>query len=199
MLNSILRFKIVSLFIFAFLSLSLLTQHNFAQSGKLIENLDIQGNRRLTDEQILKYIKIRPGEKFDEKQTQTDLQKILQSGLFDKTHTRVLSEQGLRGGVNIIFEIKELPLIVEVKFDGLRYVSESEILAALREQKIEIAPDKPYQYEDMRKAHEVIKTYLVKQRGFADAKVEITEEEVTATTLKVGFIIDEISDDGDDY
>src|SRR5688572_27031294 len=98
------------------------------QRGKLIENLDIQGNRRLTDEELLKHIKTRVGKRFDEKQAQDDLQSLLKLGLFDTSDTRVITEVGARGGVHVIFEIRELPLIVEFKFDDLRYVTEEELL-----------------------------------------------------------------------
>ena len=170
------------------------------QQGKLIEILDIQGNRRLTDEEILKHIRTRPGERLDEKQLQADLQSLLKLNLFHTTHTKVLTDVGVRDGVNVIFEVYELPLIVELNFDGLRYVTKEELLAELREQKVEVTTNSAYQPEKLHKARCVITEYLLKKRGFVDAKVVIMEEEVSATTVKISFVIDELpNDDEENY
>ena len=190
------QIKPIGLLLFTVFSAFLFVSNVVAQrQGKLIENLDIQGNRRLTDEEILKHIKTRPGERLDEIQLQADLQSLMKLGLFHTTHTKVLTEVGMRGGVNVIFQVYELPLIVELKFDGLRYVAKEELLAELRERKAEVATNSPYQPEKMQKARQVIVEYLVKKRGFVDSKVDVTDEQVSATTLIVSFIIDELPND----
>ena len=193
------QIKFVCLLLVAVISAFLFVTNVVAQQrGKLIEAVDILGNRRLTDEEILKHIKARPGQRLDEKQLQADLQSLLKLNLFRTTQTKVLTEIGVRGGVNVIFEVYELPFIVELNFDGLRYVTKEELLVELREQKAEIAANSPYQQEKMRNAQQVILEYLVKKRGFIDAKVIVTEEEVSATTVKVSFVIDELQNDDEE-
>ena len=61
------------------------------------------------------------------------MQAILALGFFDKTATRVLTEEGARGGVNVIFEVKELPIIRDFSLKGLKSVPESDVLKAFRE------------------------------------------------------------------
>ena len=190
--------KLFSVLLFGVFSAFLFTSSVLAQRNNLIEALDIQGNRRLTDEEILQHIKTRPGEQFNAKQTQNDLQSLLKLGLFNTSQTRVITEEGVRGGVNVIFEVMELPLIIEFNFDGLRYVTKEELLAELREQKTEVTVNNPYQPEKLRKARQIIMEYLGKKRGFADAKVDITTEDVSATTLKVSFVIDEMPNDDEE-
>src|SRR5437868_5981218 len=90
------------------------------QSGQLVEAVEIWGNRRISDKNILKRIKTRPGESFNQSQIQLDLQAILAMGFFDKIQTRVSVEEGARGGVVVIFEVAELPLIQGVSFEGLK-------------------------------------------------------------------------------
>ncbi|MEP6924327.1 MAG: POTRA domain-containing protein [Pyrinomonadaceae bacterium] len=179
---------------FAFISLS----NVVAQQDKLIEAIDFQGNRRLSDEDILKLIKTRPGDRFDEKLLQEDLQSLLKLGVFSPSQIRVLAEEGMRGGVNVIFEVFELPLITKVNFDGLRYATKEEILAELREQKAEVTTESPYQPEKLSKARRIILEYLGKKRGFVDARADVTTEEVSATTLIVSFVIDELPNDDED-
>lgn len=170
----------------------LFTSSIFAQQGKMIESVDILGNRRLKDEEILQHIKTRSGERFEDKQVQNDLQSLLKLGLFDTSETRVTNEIGARGGVHVMFLVMELPLIVQIKFEGLCFITKEEILAELREQKAEVAANSPYQPANLRKARTVITEYLAMKRGFPDAKVNTSVEEVSATTLKISFIINEL-------
>lgn len=185
------QLKIFDLLLFIVFTSFLFTSNLFSQQGKLVESLDVLGNRRLTDEEILQHIKIRPGEPFNEKQVQDDLQALLKLGLFNTSQTKVTTEVGVRGGVNVFFQIMELPLIVKLKFDGLRYTTKEELLAELREQKAEVTANSPYQPEKLKKAQRVITEYL-RGRGFVDARVDVTDEEVSVTTLIVSFVIDEL-------
>src|SRR4051812_30394993 len=70
---------------------------NSQQQQVLVESVDVQGNRRLRDEDILYYVQTRPGDVFNQQQVERDLQAILALGFFDKTATRVLTEEGVRG------------------------------------------------------------------------------------------------------
>ncbi len=82
--------------------------------GRLVDFLEIVGNRRVTDKEILECIQTRPGEAFSEEQIKKDLAAILATGQFDKT-TRVVTAESTRGGVGVTFEVSELPIIREVK------------------------------------------------------------------------------------
>ena len=73
---------------------------NAQQGQRLVESVHINGNRRLREDDILYYVQTRPGDPFNEQQIQRDLQTILGLGFFDKTATRVLTEEGSRGGIN---------------------------------------------------------------------------------------------------
>src|SRR6185369_7639184 len=86
------------------------------QQQRIVENVDIIGNRRLRKDDILYYIQTRPGDPYSVEQVQRDYQTLLSLTFFDKTATRVLTENGPRGGVNIIFAVKELPIIRDLTF-----------------------------------------------------------------------------------
>src|SRR5213080_5287155 len=84
------------------------TYHSRAQpQQRLVEEVDIIGNRRLRKEDIIYYIQTRPGDPYNPDQVARDLQTILSLNFFDKVGTRVTTEDGPRGGVRIIFEVKE--------------------------------------------------------------------------------------------
>ena len=157
---------------------------------QLVESVDIQGNRRLRDEDLLYYIKTRPGDVFNQAQLERDLKELLSLNFFDKTKTRVLTEPGVRGGVNVIFEVRELPIIRDLQFQGSSAVAESDILKAFREQRVGISKESTYDPVKARNAARILRE-LYASKGYPNAKVEVKEEEVSATSVAITFDIDQ--------
>ena len=160
------------------------------QAQRLVESVDITGNRRLRKDDILYYVQTRAGDPFNEQQVQRDLQAILALGFFDKTATRVLTEEGARGGINIVFEVKELPIIRDLQFEGLKSVPESDVLKAFRERRVGISKESIYDPVKARNAIRVLKELLA-ARGHPNATVEERRDEVSATSTALTFMINE--------
>ncbi|HKO98387.1 MAG TPA: outer membrane protein assembly factor BamA [Pyrinomonadaceae bacterium] len=163
---------------------------NAQQGQRLVESVDITGNRRLRKDDVLYYVQTRPGDPYNEQQVQRDLQAILALGFFDKTSTRVLTEDGARGGINVIFEVKELPIIRDLQFDGLKSVPESDVLKAFRERRVGISKESVYDPVKAKTAIRVLKELLA-ARGHPNATVEERRDEVSATSTALTFTINE--------
>ncbi|HEV2837550.1 MAG TPA: outer membrane protein assembly factor BamA, partial [Pyrinomonadaceae bacterium] len=163
---------------------------NAQTQQRLVENVDIIGNRRLRKDDILYYIQTRQGDVYSEEAVQRDYQTLLSLTFFDKTATRVLIENGPRGGVNIIFEVKELPIIRDMTFEGLKSVQESDVLKAFRERRVGVSKESTYDPVKVRNAMRVIKELLA-AGGHPNATVEERTEEVSATSLAITFVIRE--------
>lgn len=157
---------------------------------QLVESVDIQGNRRLRDEDLLYYIKTRPGDTYDPAQLERDLKELLSLNFFDKTATRVLTEPGVRGGVNVIFEVRELPIIRDLQFEGAKALAESDILKAFREQRVGISKESTYDPVKARNASRILRELLA-SKGYPNATVTIREEEVSATSVAITFEVDQ--------
>jgi outer membrane protein insertion porin family len=157
---------------------------------QLVETVDIQGNRRLRDEDLLYYIKTRPGDTYDPAALERDLRELLSLNFFDKTATRVLTEEGVRGGVNVIFEVRELPIIRDLTFEGAEAVPESDILKAFREQRVGISKESIYDPVKARNATRILRELLA-SKGYPNATIEIKEEEVSATSIALTFDVDQ--------
>src|SRR5262249_35010060 len=76
---------------------------------KLVEDLEIRGNRSVSREKVLEKLKNRPGEVYKEEQVKEDFQRILEMEVFDKLYCKLVIEEGPRGGVVVIFILKEIP------------------------------------------------------------------------------------------
>ncbi|HMS41919.1 MAG TPA: outer membrane protein assembly factor BamA [Pyrinomonadaceae bacterium] len=157
---------------------------------QLVENVDIQGNRRLRDEDLLYYIKTRAGDVYNPQQLERDLKELLSLNFFDKVETKVFTEPGVRGGVNVIFQVKELPIIRDLQFEGLKAVPESDVLKAFREGRVGISKESVYNPVNAQKGIRVIRELLA-GKGFPNAKIKIREEVVSATSVAIYFEVDQ--------
>ncbi len=158
--------------------------------GRLVEAIEIVGNRRFTAKEILRWVKTRPGDLLNVQQVSRDLETILATGYFNRASTRVISEEGVRGGVAIIFETYELPLISEVKFEGLKDLSEAVILDAFLKENIDVRKGAVCDPAKVRSAVRVIRN-LLESKGKANANVEVHSENVTAFLVALTFVISE--------
>lgn len=160
------------------------------KAQQVVESVDIQGNRRLRDEDLLYYIKTRPGDVYDPAALERDLRELLSLNFFDKTATRVLTEEGIRGGVNVIFEVRELAIIRDLTFKGAKAIQESDILKEFREKRVGISKEAVYDPVKARNATRILREMLA-SKGFPNATVTVQEDEVSATSIALTFNVDQ--------
>lgn len=163
---------------------------NVPSVQQIVETVDIQGNRRLRDEDLIYYIKTRSGDVYDPVALERDLRELLSLNFFDKSATRVLTTPGVRGGVNVIFEVREWPIIRELQFTGLKALAESDVLKEFRERRAGIAKENIYDPVKARAATRILREMLA-SRGYPNAKINIKEEEVSATSIALTFEIEQ--------
>jgi Surface antigen variable number repeat/Gram-negative bacterial TonB protein C-terminal len=156
--------------------------------GRPVEGVIVMGNRRLSREEIFRWVHTRPGELYNQDQLTRDLNALFATGYFDRLRTRVTIEDGVRGGIVVTFEVVELPLITEVKFDGLKVMTEVAILDALLKENIDVRKGAVYDAAKVRGAVRVIRR-LLDAEGQAGASVEVRTENITATTTVLTFFI----------
>ncbi len=161
-----------------------------AIAQQIVESIDIQGNRRLRDDDLIYYIKTRPGDVYDPAALERDLKELLSLNFFDKSQCRVLTEEGIRGGVNVIFEVKELPVIRDLQFKGAKVIAESDILKEFREKRVGIAKESLFDPVKARNATRILREMLA-SKGYPNAKVDFKNEEVSATSIALTFNIDQ--------
>ena len=158
--------------------------------ARLVEDVDIIGNRRLRKEDIIYYIQTRQGDPYNPDQVARDLQTILSLNFFDKVGTRVTTEDGPRGGVRIIFEVKELPIIRDIQFEGLKSVTESDVLKNFREKRVGVSKESILDPVKLKTGERALKEMLA-AKGHPNAAVTATVEAVSQTSSAITFVVNE--------
>lgn len=80
-----------------------------AAQRKLVEDVEIRGYRTVPVEEIRKRIKTQPGDEYKPKQAQRDFKSVLEMKDFDASKSKLIVELGPRGGIIVIFDLKETP------------------------------------------------------------------------------------------
>jgi outer membrane protein insertion porin family len=160
------------------------------QNQQLVEDVEVEGNRRLRAEDILYHVQTRRGDVYNPEQVQRDLQALLNLSFFDKTATRVLTRTGPNGGVIVTFQVKELPVIRDLTFKGLKSVGEDDVLKAFREQHVGISKEATYDPVKANNGARVIKELLA-EHGHPNATVKPDTEVISATSVALTYDVDE--------
>jgi TonB family protein len=156
-------------------------------AGRIIEEVDVVGNQRLTKEEIFERIKSRPGEVYQPDQVQRDFASLIGSGYFNSLNSRVNVEGAVRGGVRIIFEVKELPLIAQIAVQGYKGDA-TPILNELPRQHIDVGIGRPLDAANLKKATRAIEDHFRRQ-GWSNIKVEALVEYLMVSEVKITFRI----------
>src|SRR5262249_5846936 len=99
------------------------------------------------------------------------------------------TERG-ENGVIVTFWIQERPYIREVRYDGLKSLTQSEIVDRLRDKKTALIQQTPYDATKAQRATGLIQA-LLSEKGRQDAKVQVSTENVPVNDVIVTFKIDE--------
>lgn len=159
-----------------------------AGADRLIEQLDIVGNRRISAEQIRSWIKTRPGDQYNFDQITRDFNAVLATGYFDKLGSRVTTEDGVRGGIGVTFFVVELPLISEVKFKGLDPVYQLAVLDALLKAHIDLRKGATCDAAKVKIAASAIRQ-LLESKGWQGVRVEAVTENLSSSDVVITFVI----------
>lgn len=159
-------------------------------SGQLVEEVQFDGNRRMTDEDIFSHVQTRPGDPYDPVKVQRDLQALLGLSLFDPKATSVTTTSGPRGGVVVVFTVAELPVVRDVVFVGFGNVRESEVWKALRENGAGFKKEMTYDPAKIKNAERVIRE-LFAARGRPDVSVQTSVEAVSSLSVVLTFTLSE--------
>src|SRR5881296_1774854 len=152
-----------------------------------IEEVRVTGNRRIPSDTIKYNLQTKPNDQFNPNVIRRDIKTLYALGHFD--NIRVEEDQGKTGKI-IIFRVTEKKLIRSVKYDGLKSITNSEVLDKLREKKASISQESPYDPTKIRKAETIIKMMLA-EKGHQDATIEATTEDIPPNSIAVTFKVDE--------
>ncbi len=153
-----------------------------------VEQVLIRGNRRIPESTVKIWIGTRDGDPYNPAQLDRDVRALYAQGHFEDV--KVYAEEGSRGGKVITFEVRERPLLLDIKYEGLKSVQQSTLLEEFRKRSVGLSKESQYDPVKVRRAAVVIKEMLANE-GRPEAKVEPAIEQISSTAVGLTFKIDE--------
>src|SRR6266478_2114827 len=153
-----------------------------------VEQVLIRGNRRIPESTIKIWIGTREGDPYSPVQLDRDVRALYAQGHFEDV--KVYAEEGTRGGKTITFEVKERPLLLDIKYEGLKSVQQSTVLEEFRKRSVGLSKESQYDAVKAKRAASVIKELLANE-GHPEATVDPIREEISKTAVALIFRINE--------
>ena len=124
-----------------------------------IEDVRVSGNRRIPTDTIKYNLQTKTNDRLNPAVVARDVKTLMAQGYFDDV--RVDAEAGKSGQI-VTFVVKEKPTIRSVKYDGLKSVTNSEVLDKLKEKKVSISQESVFDPTKIKKAEGIIKSMAIR-------------------------------------
>ncbi len=154
-----------------------------AQGEPSIAQVGISGNLRVEEDAIRVHLRSQPGQPFDQDLIDRDIRSIYAMGFFDQVDADVTKVGENR--VEVVFRVKERPLVRTVKVEGTDKVKREELEGALK-----IRAHTILDPEKLRQGLEAGKKLYV-EKGYLDASITYETEPVGENEVDLRYKVEE--------
>jgi outer membrane protein insertion porin family len=155
-----------------------------AQQGGTIDRIIFIGNRRIRTDTLKARIFSREGDTYNEETLRRDFQALWNTQFFEDVKLRVEDSPDGPNHKNVIFEVKERPVIRRIRYDGIHSISESDILDRFKERKVGLTVESQFDPTRIKKAEVVLKE-LLGEHGRQFAKVTPQYERIASSNAVI--------------
>src|ERR1700730_14500092 len=149
-----------------------------------IARIEFRGNRRIRTDVLRARIFSREGDPYNEEALRRDFQAMWNTQFFEDVKLRVEDSPDGPNHKNIIFDVKERPVIRRIRYDGIHSVSESDILDRFKERKVGLTVESSFDPTRIKKAEVVLKD-LLGEHGRQFAKVTTQYERIASSNAVI--------------
>lgn len=143
----------------------------FMLSSDVIKRIVIEGNKKVSKDTFLFYIKSKVDREYTPDQLKKDFRTLWDTGFFKDIK---LDVSDVQGGKEVKFLVVENPLITSITYKTGKKVKQDDIEDKLQENSIVLAPFSYYNPSKIKKVEKVIKDLLL-EKSYNDGKVDIKE------------------------
>lgn len=155
-----------------------------ALNAEIIENIIIKGNKKVSRDTILFYMRSKPNEIYNKEILKQDFKSLWETGFFE--NIKIETEDGTRG-IIIVITVKENLFISEVTYQTGNKIKKDDIMEKLQEKSIVLSPFSYFNPAKLKRVERIIKDML-REKGYNEGKVNITtrtENDQVAITIEV--------------
>ncbi len=150
----------------------------------VVDRIIFLGNRRIRSDTLKARIFSREGDPYNEETLRRDFQALWNTQFFEDVKLRVEDSPDGPNHKNIIFDVKERPVIRRIRYDGIHSISESDILDRFKEKKVGLTVESQFDPTRIKKA-EVVLQELLGEHGHQFAKVTPQYERIASSNAVI--------------
>ncbi|MEP6715729.1 MAG: outer membrane protein assembly factor BamA [Terriglobia bacterium] len=154
----------------------------------VIESIQFRGARRVPQDTLRALVSSKAGDVYNEEALRRDYMLLWNTNRFDDITLE--TEKGERGGVVVTFVVVERPVVRDIKYEGLKSASTSDVLDRFKERKVGLVVESQYDPNVINHAAVVIKD-LLSERGHEFATVTPELRRIPPASLEVIFQVNE--------
>lgn len=159
-------------------------QQQPAVGSNVVEEIQFRGARRVPQDTLRAMIFSKVGDTYNEDTLRRDFMALWNTNRFDDI--KLETEKGDRGGLVVRFVVTERPVIRDIKYEGAKSVSTSDILDRFKERKVGLTVESMYDPNVVNHAAVVLKE-LVAEHGHQFATVTPELRRIPPSSLEVVF------------
>jgi outer membrane protein insertion porin family len=152
----------------------------------IVEGIEFRGARRVPQDTLRAMIFSKVGDVYNEDTLRRDFMALWNTNRFDDI--KLETEKGDRGGLIVRFVVTERPVIRDIKYEGAKSVSTSDILDRFKERKVGLTVESMYDPNVVNHAAVVLKE-LVAEHGHEFATVTPELRRIPPSSLEVVFTV----------
>lgn len=155
--------------------------------GMPIREIEFVGLHALPESTLLFYLDIEEGEPFSTQGINDSFHALWEHGLVDDI---IMQAEPAGDGVKVTFTVRERPLVAELEYDGLKRVTNSDILDLIARKRIRLQEGDTLDLGELYRLGAAIED-LYAEKGFRLAEVRYNVENISPSERRVVFTIDE--------
>ncbi|MES1261439.1 MAG: outer membrane protein assembly factor BamA, partial [Acidobacteriota bacterium] len=159
-----------------------------AVASNVIESIQFKGSRRVPQDTLRAMIFTKAGDVYNDESLRRDFMALWNTNRFDDI--RLESEKGDHGGIILTYVVVERPVIRDIKYEGMKSASTSDVLDRFKERKVGLVVESQYDPNVINHAAVVLKE-LLSERGHEFAKVTPELRRIPPSSLEIIFQVDE--------
>ena len=164
-----------------YLFLLVLIPFSLLANERQVNYIVIEGNSRLSTEEIIDYSGIEVGKIYEQSDVSTIIKVLFSTNLFDNIEVDIKDN-------TIYLNVSERPIISKINIEGNKLLETEQIISSLKV--IGISQSKPYSKNLIDKVkQELIRLYY--DNGRYSSSIEVSENELDNNIIQLSLIIDE--------
>ena len=156
-------------------------------AGQVIREIELLGNRTLTQETLEYYLGLSVGGTFRPQQLNSKIHEIWSTQLIDDISVET---RQVEGGVRVVVKVEERPTLRSIEYQGLKRISRADISDRVAQERIEAREGDPLGMGELYRLKAAIED-LYEEKGFRLAEARFTIDSVSVSDRRILFTIDE--------